>query len=272
MQLDWRELTRRANSNFLKSEDSPSTVINICKPLEKMGIDGFFYSEFTNHQRSCLVGNMPEWLVYQKENIHTHESYSGNYINFSSGMNMLFVSSLDPQHNAVKDLRKFNINSGIYLVKNFQNSNKSEFCMFTSSKESPDGNRLFLDNITELERFSLYFKEQASPIIEKSRLPENLFNSHEQFRDEQLKLELPKIKKYYLGMIAPGVYITAQQFQIIKLTMLGATAKEVSVELNISPRTVEKHIENVRVHLKCQRKSDLFRLIVNSSLFHMIFN
>ncbi|WP_205660288.1 response regulator transcription factor [Cognatitamlana onchidii] len=52
-------------------------------------------------------------------------------------------------------------------------------------------------------------------------------------------------------------HIRARELEVLKLTAEGNTMSEISNSLNISDRTVEKHLENMRSRFNCQNSAQL---------------
>jgi len=59
--------------------------------------------------------------------------------------------------------------------------------------------------------------------------------------------------------------LTDRQIEVLKYILAGMTAKQTAIELNISYRTVEDHIERVKASLDCESKSEvIFKAIENN--------
>lgn len=52
-------------------------------------------------------------------------------------------------------------------------------------------------------------------------------------------------------------HLTAREHQILELVAMGQSAKEIAIEISIAPRTVERHIENVRLKLNARNRAHL---------------
>ncbi len=71
-----------------------------------------------------------------------------------------------------------------------------------------------------------------------------------------------------IGILAPvsstqpnsDVYLTKRQKQVLKLVGLGKTIREIALQLSLSPRTVEHHIEHIKDKLNASTKADLISL------------
>ena len=52
-------------------------------------------------------------------------------------------------------------------------------------------------------------------------------------------------------------HLTFREHQILELVAVGCSAKQIAIEINIAPRTVERHIENVRLKLNARNRAHL---------------
>ena len=72
------------------------------------------------------------------------------------------------------------------------------------------------------------------------------------------------IKLYLLDQRYPGVYFTRRESQCLILLTTGHTIKETGHALNLSARTVEFYLNNIKVKLKCRTKAELLQKIQDS--------
>lgn len=52
-------------------------------------------------------------------------------------------------------------------------------------------------------------------------------------------------------------HLTFREHQILELVAVGWSAKQIALDINIAPRTVERHIENVRLKLNARNRAHL---------------
>jgi len=71
-------------------------------------------------------------------------------------------------------------------------------------------------------------------------------------------------KKYYLGERYPGIYFTLREAECMKYIISGNTIVDTSKMLDLSHRTVEFYVNNMKAKIKCRTKSELVRYILNS--------
>lgn len=51
--------------------------------------------------------------------------------------------------------------------------------------------------------------------------------------------------------------LTLREHHILELVSTGLSAKEIAIEIEIAPRTVERHIENIRLKLGARNRAHL---------------
>lgn len=60
--------------------------------------------------------------------------------------------------------------------------------------------------------------------------------------------------------------LTAREQQVLELVAQGLSAKEVAQEIEIAPRTVERHIENVRLKTRARNRTHMVTLALESGI------
>jgi DNA-binding CsgD family transcriptional regulator len=86
-------------------------------------------------------------------------------------------------------------------------------------------------------------------------------NEREKFLLTEPKINLDKIRLRHLGKDLP---VTARETEVIGCLVAGKTAKETAIALKISPRTVNFHLENLRLKTNSRSKMELLgKLVIN---------
>ena len=62
------------------------------------------------------------------------------------------------------------------------------------------------------------------------------------------------------------VHLTARESQILRLAALGLTSKEIALEVDIAPRTVNRHIENTRLKMRARNRVHMISKAVASGI------
>ena len=61
-------------------------------------------------------------------------------------------------------------------------------------------------------------------------------------------------------------YLTQREYECVNLIQIGLTMKEVGMQLELSPRTVEFYLQNAKQRFKVKKTKDLVNLIKNQTL------
>lgn len=62
------------------------------------------------------------------------------------------------------------------------------------------------------------------------------------------------------------VYVTVREMEILELVAVGLSAKEIAQRVFIAPRTVERHIENIRLKMRAKNRAHLVTCAIASGL------
>lgn len=71
-------------------------------------------------------------------------------------------------------------------------------------------------------------------------------------------------KIYYLGKKYDGLYLTHQEGECMNLLLQGHTIVSAAKDLNLSPRTVEFYVKNMKLKLSCATKKELVTKIADT--------
>ena len=77
--------------------------------------------------------------------------------------------------------------------------------------------------------------------------------------------------RYYLGEVFGNDYLTWREIEILKKLLLGYTAKQSAEVLKISPKTVESHIDKLRMKLQATTKGDIIATAIKFGLTQVIY-
>lgn len=82
----------------------------------------------------------------------------------------------------------------------------------------------------------------------------------------------PTKKVFYLTTTSKTDYLTQRELDVLKFLLYGRTAKEIGLQLRISYRTVETHINLIKEKLGCRSKSEIISKALNLKLACLFFN
>lgn len=250
-------------------------VNTICKPLfDNFGITVFVYSKIFNNGQYWTLTNRADWAEY---------FYCAKYINpdvqkfqFQSGyyldLNVLKVPAV--QINTAREA--FNAEYWFNIVKTY--NDYYEIFGFATSRGNSSILNTYVNNLDIFEHFILYFKDQASELIQMADNNAILLPS---LKIIERSLELPSddfekkkdifyaqtpIKKYFIKTERVETYLTKRQFDCVNMLAQGRGVKEISTHLSLSPKTVSSYIEDAKLKLNCYTKSQLLDVFASNRI------
>lgn len=78
------------------------------------------------------------------------------------------------------------------------------------------------------------------------------------------------LREYYLGDAYPDVYVTKREAESMFWIVQGLTIPQTARELNLSPRTVEFYVRNLKLKLNCDSKKQLIGAILQTNLMQQL--
>ena len=63
--------------------------------------------------------------------------------------------------------------------------------------------------------------------------------------------------------------LTVREREVLEYAALGMSAKEIAQNVGIAPRTIERHVENVRHKLRARNKTHMIAKAISLGLLHI---
>ncbi len=76
------------------------------------------------------------------------------------------------------------------------------------------------------------------------------------YNSEDSTTRLPS-KQYYLKKPWEEIYLTQREAECVQLCLMGKSMKQVGVDLDLSPRTIEFYLKNIKEKMGIRKKSEL---------------
>lgn len=167
--------------------------------------------------------------------------------------------------------RSINIDNAFYVIKS--NDNYVEVFTFGTTNEHPDIVNFYFNNLSVLEMFILHFKEKGKDIIQdliKNMHPidEKLKTLYyETFLKECMDRHPVVAEKFYNAQTKDWISLSPRERDIlVKSAIDGLTAAQIGEALNLSPKTIESHLDNLRVKLSAKTAKGLLKQAVQMGL------
>lgn len=219
-------------------------VNEICEPhFNKLDIDHLNYIHRSNDGKVTYLCSNHQWLEhYLNKSYQSVGAFENNPI-FHDYKYILW-NGLDKNDPILIDSKEMiGIEHGITIIKHEQDG--IGFYNIGRKTTSPAVVNEYINNIAVYENFIRQFQESANQLIQTSK-------SHKiQVKNDHI------IESSKTGLTLGTLYLTQRECECIHYLAIGKTAEEISIILGISKRTVETHIENIKIKLDCRNQ---FRL------------
>jgi DNA-binding CsgD family transcriptional regulator len=248
----------------LTTTEEVDRIICVLKKISKVRY--LFYSRLFNDGTRFMLSNHFDWIKEFHEKYYeigvmnrTFDSYNDSYLLWPvSGREKIYYVMVD-RHEL----------SGIFsFIKRYRTY--SESFTFVALNETLDFGNWCINNLNLLKKFINYFKEQADNLLFKANtdrliLPpclqddgyiQKIINSPAFDADAKALLD-SEIYAFYLANSNGDVHLTLQESACLYHLVHGKTAKVTARLLNISPRTVEGYLANIRSKLQCKNKLEI---------------
>ncbi len=236
-------------------------LLQIFEPLSKnFGISTFAYTKIFEDKIFKISSNN-EWFKFHITNeFYEQNHYRNDTLQF--GTDDIYIKFWnDASSDLVQAMYRHDLWHGISIYKKFKDY--IEMWSFAADKDNYNIVDFYMNNISFLKRFIIYFQNKAGRLIDasdNSRLIQKknklILDSNNNFDRNQLFLKettLSKIKND--NQVA--VNISKRELECMYLLSLGKSPKEIGAILNISYRTVETYIHQLKYKLGYHFKSEL---------------
>lgn len=241
---------------------SSVNVKEICDSvLSSIGITYFNYIKVYHNDCSReLLTNNPEWIkhFYKEGLYHSVGAIDVEHLLPKGYFLWSELNEKDPVYLEGRDY--FNIDNGISFV--IKRPSVTYLYIFASSQENYKINNFYSGNIDLLKRFIHYFTDRGQDLIKTAAdnriyLPEKQIINMERvnnndFTQEQknIFLEKTEVNRYFILNESDDLYLTKKQAESAKYFSEGFTSKQIARKMDISFRTVENYLYEVKDKIK----------------------
>jgi DNA-binding CsgD family transcriptional regulator len=260
----------KKHPSFCHAQD----IADICKPLDLLNISYFAHVNIDSNKQFSALSSNPQFGEhylknhYYNSDIHMAEKNLGKYVIWDS---VNLGGKSQKMHTEASD---FGIKHTFTIIqKNINGS--SDFYHFASNISNHSINQMYLSRLDLLKVFILQFKEKINK--EKHLLSayslkivpyENL--AHYSLEENEVKAELITQFHEKKNQIVDNPFLFNFQFNNLsprEQTCLyyyihGKSPREISSILFLSKRTIEQHMENIKIKLNVLTKSELIEKVL----------
>lgn len=242
-----------------------SSIKAICNPINKIGIDGFFFIRYSYKDNSCidLSNNLP-WSEHFLQN-YLQEKY--DYKSISDHIfihNNISLWSINHGNEVWQEgFQYFDLKEGVSIIQAHQEWR--DIFGFYILQKNKLGTMELIGLLEYLKRFCDYFLEKASSIItaaEKTPLltPKKYSISHNTM-EKQKKSSFSFFNKLFEDNESLDLNgfkeLTLNELSCIRFASKGLSSIQIGEKMNLSSRTVETYILNARNKTGCRNLVEL---------------
>lgn len=247
---------------------SANEMSSLCEPIKKyFGATFFSYILFYPPNIRVELNMSPSgWVDHHYQNIlgyHKKAHKANPNESYSAGF---YTWDMMPSRQLMKRdlINYFNISNLVMLYK--IHKDYTECCHFGASAVNYKAQHLFINNRDLLERFIAYFREQARDLIKKATLqpiiiPDQYkrdFNSHPPIILPQDRNEFINSTRILTPSQQPcDISLSKRETESLYLYTRGKTSKEIGKILQLSNRTVENYLQNIKCKFGVTTKAEL---------------
>lgn len=231
-------------------------------PLNVLGIKHLWYNSLSFNGDLEYIGTHEEWYEYCSLNkwkdICDSQSFKA-LINSKSGV-QLFGLIPNKKIQTLMSFAKsnYNISFNIQIVQETENGVEA-FGLGASSQNDSNVYENLLNELPVISRFLKDFRKKNAPIFEISK--NNKFPLRDYLGADYFKPTLAKKldRRHLLAELGYDFTLTSREEDLMKFLANGYPASYIAEELNLSKRTVEGYINNLKDKLDCYSKVDLIQ-------------
>ena len=254
----------------IKSYENSSTykfirdTIEVTAPLNKLGVKYFLYAELTGcYYISCLVNNDKMIRDFIDNNGLKYELALSAHKTINGGM---YTISAITKPKVIKD----------YYERMFALNATSDEIIYIADHQGVRRVYIFgvLDSLyinrEYLELFILYFNDHAAHLINRTeplKIPKEFIEIHSApdliaensiFAEmEQEFLDGINAKYYKIKQLQERYALSNRELQCLELILENKITKQIANFLNLTTRTAETYIDNLKKKLDCHTKNEM---------------
>lgn len=265
--MDYEKQMNKAVS--LQTKLAPEIKRLLSPALKALGLDYFWFVRLMEGAYHFSVGVVPPTAELYRTR-KTEDLYFRNKAILAQKQTTVFWDLYESETLAYDMRRTLGLQQGICIFRRKQNY-VDVFYISSTKNISPSVYEIYLNDLPSIMRLIAYFQEVVLP-----RLPLSDANFLLPYMDRCI-LKLParaeqteqnlkgffdatKLKKFTLHKGSQELRLSLRELQCLHFLAKGFTSKDIANILDISYRTVEHYLSNIRLKADCMDKSELIEL------------
>lgn len=116
----------------------------------------------------------------------------------------------------------------------------------------------------------MYWQAVLNEVLNKNSSGSFLFTNLKHENGERQKAKFEGYKTYKLGDKYGDSYLTRREAECALRIIQGKTILTIAAELQLSPRTVEFYLKNIKSKFRCRTKAELIEKVLHSGFLTAI--
>lgn len=116
----------------------------------------------------------------------------------------------------------------------------------------------------------MYWQAVLNEVLNKNSEKSFLFTNLKRGSDDRQKIKPEGYKTYKLGSEYGDSYLTHREAECALRLIQGKTILTIAAELQLSPRTVEFYLKNIKSKFRCRTKAELIEKVLHSNFLTAI--
>lgn len=256
----------------------------LCKPLEMFHITHFTYQKQFNDGTRISLSNKPQWIEdYYNLKLYESSLFEEKPSTYKAAFNIWMDDYDIPVYHHGRSY--YNTSHCISITEPHHDG--CEHYLFSTTPDKPEAIHYLANNMDILYHFVLYLKDRGIEVFKKAQnnrivvqksfidTPTNPIAKQDfyQIMQQHKKQFFDKtpIRRYvFESGNTQGIKLTQREISCVICLLQNKTAQETAELMNLSRRTVESYLDNIKVKLDCDTKADLLiKLKQNKFLFSL---
>lgn len=258
----------------------------LCKPLEMFHIHHFTYQKQFNDGTRISLSNKTQWVEdYYNMKLYESSLFEEKPSSYKPAFN-IWTEEYDIP---VYTHGRTNYNTGPCISITEPHHDGCEHYLFSTSPDRPEAVHYLANNMDILYHFILYLKDRGEKVFKKAQDKSNRivvqksfiapseslmtnqdFHQRMQMHKKQFFNKTPIRRFTFEAGDSQGIRLTQREISCVIHLLQNKTAQETAELMNLSRRTVESYLDNIKVKLDCDTKVDLLnKLKANKYLFSL---
>lgn len=237
---------------------------SLSQPINNYGIKFLTFRRVYDDGRLIHFANDKDWLLYSFDHQLWQSTSSLKRIsklNADEQFAHVWLPNAHLTDHVYDAMKRHNLWNGLTLYD--KREDYVDLWAFATDQSNTEVMNLYVNELTVIKRFILYLHDKANSLFFPKDVDLSIKVSSEAevksaFMSENKNFVLDSfgINKFYFDAERKN-YLTKKEFFCLHLISKGLSFKEIARILNISPRTVESHINSIKLKTDANFKNDI---------------